>query len=76
MSDAAAVGHLVTHSYFQEDITPLQIFSRATDPSYALGLPDYNGPYGIGELCDVCPLSQLDLCRSAHRADQGASAKH
>lgn len=35
--------------------------------SYAHGLPDYNGHYGIRELCDICPLSQLDLCRSAHR---------
>ena len=35
--------------------------------SYAHGLPDYNGHYGISELCDICPLSQLDLCRRAHR---------
>ena len=41
--------------------------------SYAHGLPDYNGHVGIRELCDICPLSQLDLCKSAHRvptADQ------
>ena len=35
--------------------------------SYAHGLPDYNGHYGIQELCDICPLAQLDLCRSAHQ---------
>jgi DNA repair photolyase len=35
--------------------------------SYAHGLPDYNGHYGIRELCDICPLSQLELCASAHR---------
>ena len=35
--------------------------------SYAHGLPDYNGHYGIRELCDICPLSQLDRCKSAHR---------
>ena len=41
--------------------------------SYAHGLPDYNGHYGIRELCDICPVSQVGLCRSAHRvpsADQ------
>ncbi|MGH3871306.1 MAG: radical SAM protein [Pseudonocardiaceae bacterium] len=41
--------------------------------SYAHGLPDYNGHYGIRELCDICPLSQLELCAGAHRvptADQ------
>jgi hypothetical protein len=35
--------------------------------SYAHGLPDYNGHFGIRELCDICPLPQLDLCRQAHR---------
>jgi DNA repair photolyase len=35
--------------------------------SYAHGLPDYNGHYGIRELCDICPMKQLDLCRDAHR---------
>jgi hypothetical protein len=35
--------------------------------AYVHGLPDYNGHYGIRELCDICPISQLDLCRQAHR---------
>lgn len=35
--------------------------------SYVHGLPDYNGHYGIRELCDICPLSQLELCAGAHR---------
>jgi DNA repair photolyase len=35
--------------------------------AYAHGLPDYNGHYGIRELCDICPLSQLELCAGAHR---------
>jgi DNA repair photolyase len=35
--------------------------------SYAHGLPDYNGHVGIRELCDICPLSQLELCTSVHR---------
>jgi len=35
--------------------------------SYAHGLPDYNGHYGIRELCDICPLSQLDRCKQGHR---------
>ena len=32
--------------------------------SYAHDLPDYNGHYGISELCDICPLSQL-ICAAA-----------
>ncbi len=35
--------------------------------SFAHGEADYNGHYGIRELCDICPLGQLDLCKSAHR---------
>jgi DNA repair photolyase len=41
--------------------------------SYVHGLPDYNGHYGIEELCDICPASQAGLCHSTHRvpsADQ------
>jgi DNA repair photolyase len=41
--------------------------------SYAHGLPDYNGHYGVRELCDICPVRQISLCRNAHRipsADQ------
>lgn len=32
MSDEDAVQALVTHPYFQADITPIQLFNRATDP--------------------------------------------
>jgi DNA repair photolyase len=35
--------------------------------SFAHGLPDYNGHAGIPELCDICPVAQRNLCRSAHR---------
>lgn len=35
--------------------------------SYVHNLPDYNGHYGIRELCDICPLSQVELCQAAHR---------
>jgi DNA repair photolyase len=28
---------------------------------------DYNGHYGIQELCDICPAEQLARCRAAHR---------
>lgn len=35
--------------------------------AYAHGLPDYNGHYGIRDLCDICPIAQLDLCAAGHR---------
>jgi DNA repair photolyase len=30
--------------------------------TYAHGVADYNGHYGIRELCDICPASQLQRC--------------
>ncbi|MFI9755792.1 nucleoside-diphosphate kinase [Streptomyces collinus] len=33
--------------------------------AYAWGKPDYNGHYGIRELCDICPVAQLNLCKKA-----------
>jgi DNA repair photolyase len=51
-----------------DDTTPL-FRKTSCAVAYAHGLPDYNGHYGIGrELCDICPLSQLELCANAHRA--------
>ena len=35
--------------------------------SFVHGLPDYNGHVGIRELCDICPLAQLDRCIRVHR---------
>ena len=32
MTDAEAVAELVGHRYFQPDVTPVQLFNRATDP--------------------------------------------
>ncbi|WP_033442429.1 hypothetical protein [Saccharothrix sp. NRRL B-16314] len=30
--------------------------------AYAHGVADYNGHYGIRELCDICPVAQLGRC--------------
>ncbi|WP_245614273.1 radical SAM protein [Actinokineospora inagensis] len=33
--------------------------------TYAHGLADYNGHFGIRELCDICPAAQLQRCSTA-----------
>ncbi|MGH3918107.1 MAG: radical SAM protein [Pseudonocardiaceae bacterium] len=43
--------------------------------SYVHGLPDYNSHYGIRELCDICPLGQLNRCRWAHQVPTAARIK-
>ncbi|MFF1417232.1 radical SAM protein [Streptomyces sp. NPDC058280] len=35
--------------------------------AYAHELSDYNGHYGIPELCDICPLAQLNRCKNAYK---------
>ncbi|MFE9425248.1 radical SAM protein [Kitasatospora sp. NPDC006697] len=42
--------------------------------AYAHGAPDYNGHFGIRELCDICPLAQLGRCRGAWKAPNTAEA--
>lgn len=43
--------------------------------SYAHELPDYNGHYGIRELCDICPLAQVDRCATAHTVPDEAAVR-
>jgi DNA repair photolyase len=35
--------------------------------AYVHGIADYNGHYGIREICDICPAGQTARCASAHR---------
>ncbi|MEU0520863.1 hypothetical protein [Streptosporangium sp. NPDC006007] len=35
--------------------------------SFAHTVPDYNGHWGVRELCDICPKAQQDLCADDHR---------
>ena len=43
--------------------------------SYAFELPDYNGHYGIRELCDICPLPQVGRCAAAHTVPDEAEVR-
>ena len=46
-----------------------QILFRKTScgVGFAHGVADYNGHYGIREICDICPTGQVKLCAAAHR---------
>lgn len=35
--------------------------------AFAHGVSDYNGHYGIRDICDICPQGQLAICAAAHR---------
>ncbi len=34
--------------------------------AYAHSLADYNGHFGISEICDICPTKQQDRCAATH----------
>ena len=40
--------------------------------SAAHDLPDYNGHWGVRELCDICPQAQKELCSAAHQRPTSA----
>jgi DNA repair photolyase len=50
-------------------ITPL-FRKTSCGVSAAHHTADYNGHWGVRELCDICPAHQIDLCRAAHRTPQ------
>lgn len=35
--------------------------------AFAYGEGDYNGHYGIPEICDICPADQIEICAAKHR---------
>lgn len=47
---------------------PIAIFRKTSCAvSYAHAVADYNGHYGIRELCDICPTAQLERCSKEWR---------
>lgn len=42
--------------------------------AYAHRIADYNGHYGIEQICDICPSSQQAICADAHRRPELSEA--
>ena len=40
--------------------------------AYAHNSPDYNGHWGVAELCDICPAAQRQRCADDHHAPTAA----
>jgi DNA repair photolyase len=36
--------------------------------AFAHAVPDYNGHWGVREICDICPVAQRSRCAAAYRA--------
>src|SRR5215470_9120834 len=68
MSDAQAVEELVGHRYFQPNITPLQLFNRATDPFLPVVRPH---TFAVLEDLDARGLRNHVLVITRHQMNQG-----
>ena len=52
--------------YFADRAPGVALFRKTScGVSHAHGLPDYNGHFGIRELCDICPTGQVAKCAGA-----------
>ena len=56
----------VLEAFASQTITGTLFRKTSCAVSFAHNVPDYNGHYGIRELCDICPISQLGVCEQAH----------
>ncbi|TCO09922.1 hypothetical protein EV644_1381, partial [Kribbella orskensis] len=64
-----ALDRRVVDAFASRPEGPAPLFRKTSCAvSFVHGLPDYNGHYGIRELCDICPMAQLKLCANSHRA--------
>ncbi|MFE7467665.1 radical SAM protein [Streptomyces sp. NPDC057499] len=60
----AAEGRLL--AAFEQDTSWGPLFRKTScGVAHAHGEADYNGHYGIRELCDICPPEQIERCRAA-----------
>ena len=47
-----------------KDVSPL-FRKTSCAVSYVFGTPDYNAHYCVGEMCDICPDKQVEICKDA-----------
>jgi DNA repair photolyase len=63
----AALDARVITAWRQSGIATPLFRKTSCGVSAAHGVADYNGHWGVRELCDICPAAQRDLCATAHR---------
>jgi DNA repair photolyase len=52
--------------YFAEHAAGAPLFRKTSCAvCFAHGLPDFNGHFGIQELCEICPVAQVGRCAAA-----------
>lgn len=62
---------------WREHGTSVPLFRKTScGVTYAHQLPDYNGHWGVPELCDICPAKQRKLCADNHHAPTEAEFRN
>lgn len=56
----------VVSAWRESGITTPLFRKTSCGVSYAHQVPDYNGHWGVREICDICPAAQRKLCADAH----------
>lgn len=56
--------HAPTGSYAR------QLVKTSCAVAFAHSVPDWNGHYGIDQICDICPADQVAICANAHRVPE------
>lgn len=65
----------VVKQYQLSGITTPLFRKTSCAATYVHGLPDYNGHWGVRELCDICPLEQRKKCAKHHKAPSTSEFK-
>lgn len=62
---------------WREHGTSVPLFRKTScGVTYAHDVPDYNGHWGVPELCDICPAKQRQLCADNHHAPTEAEFRN
>ena len=43
--------------------------------AYAHGVSDFNGHFGMADICNICPTRQVAICEAAHRRPEPEEVK-
>ena len=58
----------VVRLYQAENIATPLFRKTSCGASYAFGVADYNGHWGVQDICDICPIAQRARCAKRHRS--------
>jgi hypothetical protein len=68
----ADLDHAIVAAWRASGISTPLFRKTSCGVAYAHGLPDYNGHWGVRELCDICPAARQRRCADDHHQPTAA----